>query len=157
MVCRTSVDGILFLESSANYYCIDVKIYFSYEVAKLSTIKYNYKTISLARLCNRLAHKPTCFCSISQNAPFRTEMCTFLFWMVHCGIWNRCNVGFMNSIHWIGRFDANRLNERFQVQGCFRPLANWNRLPGSLHYNEGGLGPENYKDGYPSGLFYKGS
>ena len=31
---------------------------------------------------------PQCICSISCNAPFRTEMCTFLFWMVHCGIWN---------------------------------------------------------------------
>ena len=28
---------------------------------------------------------PECTCSISQNAPFRTEMCTFLFWMEHCG------------------------------------------------------------------------
>ena len=33
-----------------------------------------------------------CACSISHNAPFRTEMCTFLFWMVHCGIWNRFNI-----------------------------------------------------------------
>ena len=32
----------------------------------------------------------------SHNAPFRTEMCSFLFWMVHCGIWDRCIVGFMN-------------------------------------------------------------
>ena len=32
---------------------------------------------------------PGCTCSISHNAPFRTEMCTFLFWMEHCGIWNR--------------------------------------------------------------------
>ena len=33
---------------------------------------------------------PQCTCSLSHNAPLRTEMCTFLFWMVHCGIWNRC-------------------------------------------------------------------
>ena len=32
---------------------------------------------------------------ISHNAPFRTEMCTFLFWMVHCGIWKKCIMGFM--------------------------------------------------------------
>ena len=37
-----------------------------------------------------------CIYSISHNAPFRTEMCTFLFWMVHCGIWNRCIVGVVN-------------------------------------------------------------
>ena len=33
------------------------------------------------------------------NAPFRTELCTFLFWMVHCGIWDRRDmrqVGFVN-------------------------------------------------------------
>ena len=29
---------------------------------------------------------PQCTCSISHNAPFRTEMCLFLFWIVHCGI-----------------------------------------------------------------------
>ena len=37
---------------------------------------------------------PECTCSISHNAPFRTEMSTFLFWMEHCGIWNRCILGF---------------------------------------------------------------
>ena len=34
-------------------------------------------------------------CSISHNAPFRTETNTFLFWMEH-GIWNRCILGFVN-------------------------------------------------------------
>ena len=28
---------------------------------------------------------PEFTCPISHNAPFRTEMCTFLFWMVHLG------------------------------------------------------------------------
>ena len=33
---------------------------------------------------------PQCTYSISHNAPFRTEMCTFLFWMVYCLIcWPR--------------------------------------------------------------------
>ena len=36
---------------------------------------------------------PQCTCPTSHNAPFRTEMCAFLFWMVHCGIWDRCIVG----------------------------------------------------------------
>ena len=31
-----------------------------------------------------------CTCSISHNAPFRIEMCTLLFWMVHCGVQNTC-------------------------------------------------------------------
>ena len=26
-------------------------------------------------------------------------MCTFLFWMVHCGIWERCTVGFVRSVY----------------------------------------------------------
>ena len=30
----------------------------------------------------------------------RKEMYTFLFWMVHCGIWDRCIVGFVNKFHW---------------------------------------------------------
>ena len=30
---------------------------------------------------------PQCTCHLSHNAPFRRKMCTFLFWMVHCGIW----------------------------------------------------------------------
>ena len=38
-------------------------------------------------------------CSISHNSPFRTEMCTFLFWMMHCGIWNCCIVGFVRLVY----------------------------------------------------------
>ena len=34
------------------------------------------------------------------NAPFRAEMCTFLFWMEHCGMWKRCIVGFVNWVNW---------------------------------------------------------
>ena len=34
---------------------------------------------------------PECTCSISHNAPFRTDTCKFLFWMEHfCSEWNRC-------------------------------------------------------------------
>ena len=33
---------------------------------------------------------------VFHNAPFRTEMCTFLFWMEHCGIWNRCILDLWN-------------------------------------------------------------
>ena len=44
--------------------------------------------------CRRRHHyKPTsqiprCTCTISHHTPFRTEMHTFLFWMVYCGIWD---------------------------------------------------------------------
>ena len=43
---------------------------------------------------------PECTCSISHNAPFRTEMCTFLFWMGHCGICYRCILGFLKLLYW---------------------------------------------------------
>ena len=42
---------------------------------------------------------PECTCSISHNAPFRTEKCTFLFWMEHCGIWDRCILGFVKLVY----------------------------------------------------------
>ena len=37
-----------------------------------------------------------CTRPISHNAPFRTEMCTFLFWMVYCGVCELvyCTIGF---------------------------------------------------------------
>ena len=38
-------------------------------------------------------------CSISHNAPSRTEMCIFLFWMGYCGIWNRCTTGFVKLVY----------------------------------------------------------
>ena len=44
---------------------------------------------------------PECTSSISHNAPFRTEMCTFLFWMKHCGIWNWCIQGFVAQVHYL--------------------------------------------------------
>ena len=40
-----------------------------------------------------------CTCPISHNTPFRTEIDIFLFWMVHCGIWGRCIVGFVNLVY----------------------------------------------------------
>ena len=42
-----------------------------------------------------------CTCSISHNAPLRTEMCTFLFWMKHCGIWNSCILEFVNQANFV--------------------------------------------------------
>ena len=34
----------------------------------------------------------------NHNALFRTAMCTFLFWMVHCGIWKRCIMWFVDVV-----------------------------------------------------------
>ena len=51
-------------------------------------------------LCKRqISHIPHCSCPISDAALFRTEICTFLFWMVHCGICDRCIVGFENLVY----------------------------------------------------------
>ena len=33
-----------------------------------------------------ISQMPKCTCSISHNASLKTEVCTFLFWMEHCGI-----------------------------------------------------------------------
>ena len=41
---------------------------------------------------------PQCTCPTSHNAPFKREICTFLFWMVHCGIWDRRIVGFVRLV-----------------------------------------------------------
>ena len=39
---------------------------------------------------------PQCTCPISHSAPFRTEVGTFLFRMVHFGMWISCIVVFVN-------------------------------------------------------------
>ena len=58
-----------------------------------------------------------CTYSISHNASFRTEMCIFLFWMVHFEIWNRCIVGFVRLVYW----------------ACHLAACNY---PGTLSYNQ---------------------
>ena len=56
-----------------------------------------------------------CTCSLPDNTPIGTKMCTFsfwmvycgmpqvhcgmLFWMVNCGIWERCIVGFVRLVY----------------------------------------------------------
>ena len=52
-------------------------------------------------ICDKpISQSPQCTRPISHNAPSRTEMCTFLFWMVHCGIWDERIVGFMWLVYW---------------------------------------------------------
>ena len=40
---------------------------------------------------------------IFHNSPFSTEICTILFWMVYCGVWDRCIEGFVNLVHYLRR------------------------------------------------------
>ena len=66
---------------------------------------WNVKTRPVKRLAHELwnwpySQIPECTCSISCNAPFWTEMCTFLFWMEHCGIWNKCILEFVKLVYW---------------------------------------------------------
>ena len=58
---------------------------------------------------------PECTCSISHNATFRTEMCTFLFWMLHCGIWNRCILGFVNEVNCDTGLCSRILSHRHEI------------------------------------------
>ena len=43
---------------------------------------------SMNHMHNRpISQIPQCTCLKSHNSPVRTEMCTFLFWMMYYGIW----------------------------------------------------------------------
>ena len=57
-----------------------------------------------------IAQIPKCTCPISHNAPFRTEMCPFLFWIVHGGIWTWCIVGFFCEL---GQFYAKYIDTAY--------------------------------------------
>ena len=59
-------------------------------LSKTSIGSRRYRPISQIRKCTS---------PISHNTPFRTEMCTFLFWMEHCGIWDWCIAKFVNLVY----------------------------------------------------------
>ena len=62
---------------------------------------YDMNTCPICISSNRpISLYPEYICSLSQNVPFRTKMCTFLFWMDHSGIWYRCILGFANGVNW---------------------------------------------------------
>ena len=42
---------------------------------------------------------PQCTSSIPHSAPFKTKMCTILFWMVHCEVWDMFIVGLFNLVY----------------------------------------------------------
>ena len=65
---------------------------------------------------------PQCTCLISHNALFRTGMCTFLFWMVHCGIWDRCTVGFVKLVYFV-HFSTCKNRPVVQIPQCITPIS----------------------------------
>ena len=66
---------------------------------KINIFMYSYIYIYMNCCHDVVEQIPQCTCPISHNAPFGTEMCTCLFWMLCCGIWQRCIVGFFRWIH----------------------------------------------------------
>ena len=57
-----------------------------------------YKILVVSSVPN--SQIPQCTCPIFHNAPLRTKICTSLFWMMHCGIWDYI-VGFVRLIYWL--------------------------------------------------------
>ena len=58
-------------------------------------------------------HSNYCTCIISHNAPFRIQMCTFLFSMVYCGMRTKCIVRFFRLVH------SNSLKNPFHCNSIF--------------------------------------
>ena len=54
------------------------------------------KSLTMAKSIGLFAN-PKMHLFHSYKAPFRTEMCTFLFWMARCGIWSR---RIMRLVYW---------------------------------------------------------
>ena len=78
------------------------------EAAEVIIPNYSWLTGIKSRLSNwPNSQIPECTCSISHNAPFRTEMCTFLFWMEHYGIWSRCILGFVKLVYYNHKFSSS--------------------------------------------------
>ena len=75
---------------------------------RLSYSEQNLKTIGPHRPISQI---PECTSSIFNNTPFRTEMCTYLSWMAHYGIWNWCIQGFVNWVNWNGCYGCMRFTE----------------------------------------------
>ena len=67
---------------------------------------------------------PQCSCSISHNAPFKSEVFTFLLQMLHCGIWNRCIWGLVNLIYGICYLSIYFLT---MTPYALDPLTHWGR------------------------------
>ena len=55
------------------------------------------------KICCTSRYIPRCACPLSHNAPFRTKMCTFLFWVVHCRIRDRRIMAVLAFAGWVIR------------------------------------------------------
>ena len=71
-------------DRSSAYFNQKYRIYQLRDCSILKRILNYKKKLSISHTIEQLQF-PQCTCLISHNAPFRTEMCTFLFWMVHYG------------------------------------------------------------------------
>ena len=100
-----------------------------------------------------LIHKSQNPTVISHNAPFRTEMCTFLFWMEHCGIWSRCILGFVKLIHYTSMhlywwvITSHYLTWMWLLNRAMVPIL----VQLICMRGRGPQGPSQYEDGDPGG------
>ena len=92
---------------------MDADHIFCLVVVRYTDLFYPSISLKVISLVLRLSYNwpnsqiPECTCSIFHNAPFRTEICTFLFWMEHCGIsWNRCILGFVKLVYCSSKREA---------------------------------------------------
>ena len=69
-----------------NFHIIDRSLFFpSYGMQ--NSVQFNFK--------GPISQTSECTCPISHNRPCRTE----LFWMLHCSLWDKCNVGFVILVY----------------------------------------------------------
>ena len=68
---------------------------------------------------------PQCTCPISHNALFRREMCTFLLWMVHCGIWDRDTWEFVNLVLYLHRADSRFVPSQWETALLCNDVSHW--------------------------------
>ena len=64
---------------------------------------------------------PQCACWVTCSAPSGAEVCTFLFWMVHCGMPGRCAVELVRLVyHYYCLTDLSKLLcGTYDVEICF--------------------------------------
>ena len=77
-----------------------------------------------------ISQNPECTYSISHNAPFRTEKSTFLFWMEHCGIWNRYILGFVKLFYWISSLILTHTSLEMLALTLFKNIFPWKFILG---------------------------
>ena len=99
LIIKRDSEVIMFSSCVFVCLCVCLSVYVCHDVCSDDlTVKDWCHPNDIWKVHNRpISQIQQCTNSISHNAPFRTEMCTFLFWMVHCGIWNRCILGYVKS------------------------------------------------------------